>query len=225
MILAAGFGTRLQPLTHTTPKALVKVDGTPMIKLVLDRLIGAGIKKAVINIHHFPDQIEEYFSENDFGIDIELVREDVILGTGGGIKNAGKFLKHNDCFLVHNVDVLCDLNIEDMLKFHNKRSALATLAVKERNTSRPLLIDEKMNVIGRSSAEENLQYTEPKGKVNKIGFCGIHIISSEIFLNFAEGGFFDIFTVYFRLIGEGKRIIGYDIGDSIWKDLGDYRKM
>lgn len=225
MILAAGFGTRLRPLTLKTPKALVKVDGTPMIKLVLDSLIGEGIDEVVINTHHFSDQMEKYFNDNDFGIHIELVREDVILGTGGGIKNAEKFLKHTDCFLVHNVDVLCGLNIKEMLEFHNARSAIATLAVKKRNTSRPLLIDEKMNIIGRSSPEKEYRYAEPSGKESKIGFCGIHIISSGIFSNIVEDGFFDIFTVYFKLISEKKRIVGFDIGECFWKDLGNYKNL
>jgi NDP-sugar pyrophosphorylase family protein len=225
MILAAGFGTRLQPLTLNAPKALVKVDGTPMIKLVLARLISWGIEEVVINTHHFHDQIKEYFSQNDFGIKINLIRERIILGTGGGIKNARKYLEDSDFFLVHNVDVLCDLEMKEMLNFHTARSPIATLAVKTRNTSRPLLIDEKMNITGREAAEKNYRYAAPAGNERRIGFCGIHIISSEIFSNLTEDGFFDIFTAYFRLIREEKHIVGYDIRDSFWKDLGDYKNI
>jgi NDP-sugar pyrophosphorylase family protein len=229
MILAAGFGTRLKPLTLTAPKALVKINGTPMIKLVLDKLICQGIDEVIVNAHHFSGQIEKYFEDNDFGIRIHIIREERILGTGGGIKNAEKFLKNSECFLVHNVDVLCDLNIQDMLEYHQYHQPLATLAVKKRNTSRPLLIDEQMNIIGRSSpgdndaaVEKTFQYTNPVGEVSKIGFCGVHIISSEIFSSFTEEGFFDIFITYFQLIKEKKKIVGYNIGEAYWKDLGAY---
>ncbi|MGH2575391.1 MAG: nucleotidyltransferase family protein [Ignavibacteria bacterium] len=224
MILAAGFGTRLKHLSLTVPKALVKFNGTPMIELVLKRLINYGIKEVVINTHHFAEQIEKYFADNDFGIKINLIFEKKILGTGGGIKNAGKFLNDVECFFVHNVDVLSDINFSDMYDYHNRTGAFATLAVQERHTSRPLIIDEHFNVIGLKSNEKLLKYTQPAGNEKLIAFNGLHLVSSDIFSNFKEGGFFDIFTAYCRLIKKKKKIIGYDIRSAFWKDMGVYNE-
>ena len=225
MILAAGFGTRLHPLTLTKPKALVEINGAPMIKHVIKKLVSSGIQEIVVNAHHLAGQIEKYFSENDFDIRINLVCEKEILGTGGGIKNASSYLKDTQSFLVHNVDVLCDIDIKELHNFHNKHSAFATLAVQNRNTSRPLLIDENNNIIGRKSGDKYLRYREPAGTENIIGFSGIHIISSDILHHFTETGFFDIFTSYFRLISEGKKILGHDIGEIKWIDLGNYGNL
>jgi NDP-sugar pyrophosphorylase family protein len=220
MILAAGFGTRLKPLTDAEPKPLVKVNGTPMIEFVIERLVEFGIKEIVINTHYLAEQIEFYFRENDFGVKITLSHEKEILGTGGGIKNAEKFLKSEDAFIVHNVDVLSDIDFGKMADFHFRKSAFATLAVKKRNTTRPLLIDNFNHITGRKSTEKIFRYRNAEGIENVVGFCGIHIISSQIFDYFDEYGFFDIFTTYFRLISEHKNILGFDPGDCMWKDLG-----
>lgn len=219
MILAAGFGTRLKPLTGSVPKALININGKPMIKMVMEKLIEYGIKEVVINTHHLAEQIEKYFKENDFGIKVHLLREKEILGTGGGINNARVYLESSDDFLVHNMDVMSDLDLEDFYKYHIAHSSLATLALKKRDTSRPLIIDENMFIVGRKNGEDLITYKEAKGNISEIGFCGIHIISSKIFSHFSEVGFYDIFTTYFRLIKEGFNIIGYDIGNKSWVDL------
>lgn len=220
MILAAGFGTRLKPLTDSIPKALVKVNGVPMIEPVIKRLADYGINEIVVNTHYLSGQVERYFEENEFGVKIVLSHEDKILGTGGGIKNAERFLKDTEAFIVHNVDVLSEINFEELVKFHFHNSALATLAVKKRNTSRPLIIDGASNIIGRKSLEKSYRYRISKGAESLVGFCGIHVISSSVFENFTESDFFDIFTAYFRLIGQNERILGFDTGESLWQDLG-----
>lgn len=219
MILAAGFGTRLKPLTDSIPKALIKIDGKPMIQIVLDKLIEFGIKEVVINTHHHSEQVENYFNENDFGIKVHLLNEKKILGTGGGIKNARAYLESSNDFLVHNVDVISSLDPGDFYRFHTAHSSMVTLALKKRDTLRPLIIDENMSVVGRKNDSDILTYKEAVGNISDIGFCGIHIISSKIFSHFSEEGFFDIFTTYFRLIKEGFKIIGYDIGNRSWIDL------
>jgi NDP-sugar pyrophosphorylase family protein len=219
MILAAGFGTRLKPLTDSIPKALVKIDGRPMIRLVLDKLIEFGIKEVVINTHHHAEQVENYIKGNDFRIKIHLIHEKKILGTGGGIKNARAYLESSKDFLVHNVDVMSGLDLGDFYKFHLAHSSLVTLALKKRDTSRPLIIDSNMSVVGRKNDSDILTFKEAAGNISDIGFCGIHIISSKIFSHFSEDGFFDIFTTYFRLIKEGFNIIGYNIGNRSWVDL------
>jgi NDP-sugar pyrophosphorylase family protein len=225
MILAAGFGTRLLPLTSDKPKAMVSINGKPMIEPLIRKLADPGIEQIVINIHHLAEQIERFFEENDFGVRIELVRETKILGTGGGIKNAAPYLRDSGAFLVHNVDVLCDIDIGKMYEYHLNRNSLATLAVQNRPTTRPLLIDESNLIIGRKSSDRFLRYREPRGAERTIGFNGIHIISADIFRNFTEEGSFDIFTSYFRLIKEGYEISGYDIGETKWLDLGKYGNL
>ena len=220
MILAAGYGTRLKELTKDTPKALVHYKGKPMISHVIERLESFGIKEIVVNSHHFADQMEKHFNENNYNAKIELVFEKEILGTGGGIKNAENYLNTDDDFLVHNSDVISDIDLKNMYEYHKNNKAFATLALQNRDTARPLITDEEMNIIGRKSNSGFLRYKEPAGAEKLIGFCGIHFISSEIFKNFIENGFFDIFTTYFRLIEEGKYIIGYELLNSTWKDIG-----
>ena len=224
MILAAGFGTRMKPLTDIVPKALVKVSGAPMIEPVIRRLVEYGIREIVVNTHYLSKQVEEYFAENDFGVKIFLSYEKEILGTGGGIKNAGKLLKDSDAFIVHNVDVSSEINLKELVEFHFRNSAFATLAVKRRDTRRPLVIDKQGNLIGRKSPEKTYRYRKSEGTESLAGFCGIHVISSSIFNCLSEEGFFDIFTAYFRLIKEQKRILAFDTGSSLWNDLGTLDK-
>jgi NDP-sugar pyrophosphorylase family protein len=220
MILAAGFGTRLKELTQKNPKPLILYKKKPMITHVIKRLESFGIKEIIVNSHHFSEQMFKHFQENKYNARINLVVEDKILGTGGGIKNAEQFLKNSGDFLVHNVDVISEIDIKDMYDYHNKNKAYATLALQSRDTTRPLLIDEEMNIIGRKSKNGFLRYKEPVGNENLSGFCGIHFISSNIFNDFEESGFFDIFTEYFKLIGNGEKIIGYNISKTPWKDIG-----
>lgn len=224
MILAAGYGTRLKPLTDTIPKALVKVGGTPMIELVLNRLKSFGISEIVINTHHFADKMEEFFNKHNYGITIHLIRENEILGTGGGIKNAENLLNNSGPFIVHNVDVDSLIDLNEMEEFHLNNASLVTLAVKNRPTIRPLIIDEATNVVGRRSKDDFFRYRKSVGKESYLGFCGIHIISPEIFNEFNESGFFDIFNAYFRLISKMKKIVAYDVKDYAWEDVGKFEK-
>ncbi len=224
MILAAGFGTRLKPLTDSCPKALVKVNGVPMIEIVINKLVKSGIEDIIINTHHFADKMEEFFSKHDYGVKIHLIYENEILGTGGGIKNAGELLKDSGSFIVHNVDVDSEIDFTKMEEFHFKNSPLAALAVKYRSTKRPLIVDAESNVIGRRSKNDFFRYRKPVGEESYPGFCGVHIISTEIFKEFTEIGFFDIFTAYFHMISERKKILAYDVLDSSWIDLGKIEK-
>jgi len=219
MILAAGYGTRLKPLTDSVPKALVKVNGIPMIEHVLKRLTESGFNFVVINTHHHADKMEDYFSGKDYGIDIKLICEKEILGTGGAVKNAEGYLNDVNWFLLHNVDILSDIKFSDLLNYHLEYSPIATLAVKNRDTSRPLIIDSEMNLIGRASENKDYRYRKSVGREYHFGFCGIHVISSDIFSNFKEKDFFDIFTTYFRLVSS-ENIKTYDVKSSYWEDAG-----
>ena len=154
MILAAGLGTRLRPITDARPKALVEIDGRTLLEITLTRLRAFGIQEVIINVHHFAQMVVDYLKTHDnFGMRIEISREDdLLLDTGGGLKKAAWFFLENavgEPFLLHNVDVISNIDFSRMLQFHNKNHALATLAVQDRESSRYLLFDENLQLCGR----------------------------------------------------------------------------
>ncbi|MGB4785752.1 MAG: nucleotidyltransferase family protein, partial [Candidatus Acidiferrum sp.] len=166
--MAAGLGTRLRPLTDTRPKALVEIAGRTLLEITLTRLRAFGITEVIINVHHFADLVIDYLKSNkNFGMRIEISREEVLLDTGGGLKKVAWFFLENSTpaipsrpdatqmdepFLLHNVDVLSTIDFARMLQFHKERGALATLAVQSRETSRPLLFDNHLQLCGRRVA-------------------------------------------------------------------------
>src|SRR5208282_885825 len=162
MILAAGLGTRLRPLTDNRPKALVEVAGYTLLEITLRRLREFGVRKVIVNVHHFADMVVEYLKKNDnFGMRIEISREEVLLDTGGGLKKAAWFFQEDSSdsgepFVVHNVDVLSTIDLDCMVKFHRRHQALATLAVQERETSRHLMFDEQNQLCGRRSGRDRV---------------------------------------------------------------------
>src|SRR5271167_769097 len=154
MILAAGLGTRLRPLTNDRPKALVEVNGRTLLEITLLRLRRFGIREVIVNAHHFAEMIVAFLQTHDnFGMRIEVSREDVLLDTGGGLKKAGWFFleKSGDLdgdldepFLLHNVDVISAIDFTKMLHAHRESKALATLAVHRRESSRQLFFNDQM---------------------------------------------------------------------------------
>lgn len=184
MIFAAGLGTRLRPLTDSMPKALVKVDGTPMLQRVIMNLKNAGCNRILINVHHFPDMIIDFLnSMQNFGIDIAVSDErDKLLDTGGGIVKAGKWLSGSEPFIVHNADILTDLDLKTIYAHHKSSHADATLLVSDRKTSRYLLFDPQMRMNGWINVSTN--EVKPSGincdSLNKCAFNGIHVISPSM---------------------------------------------
>src|SRR5262245_51751909 len=149
MVLAAGLGTRLRPLTDTRPKALVEVNGRTLLETTITRLKSFGIRDVIVNVHHFAGMVADYLEANDnFGINIAVSREDVLLDTGGGLKKAAWFFGTNpdDAFILHNSDVISTIDLDRMAAFHNQHRALATLAVQDRKTSRYLLFDSEQRL-------------------------------------------------------------------------------
>ena len=223
MILAAGFGTRLKPLTETIPKALVPVHGMPMLEFIIRKLKNCGVTEIVINLHHFPDQIKDFVRKNNsFDIHVEFSIEADILGTGGGIQKAASFLKTSDPFVVHNVDILSTADLKTAIDFHRAGKNIATLVVKERKTTRFLLIDEMNQICGHEDVirKRTRLRREPVGSVRRLGFCGIHVISPEIFNLMAREGRFSIIDTYLDLIEKGYSVGGYDITGNYWRDIG-----
>lgn len=223
-ILAAGLGTRLKEYTADKPKALVEVGGKTQLEIVIGQLKRAGITEVVINLHHYAQQIIAYVEANKhFGIQIQFSDEtDLLLDTGGALKHARKFFDNTNAVLVHNVDILCNVNLQQMYEFHLKNNALATLAVKNRNTSRSLLI----NQTGQLAAWRNEQTgaTKPKGVSDEgllpVAFSGIHIYNPKLTDLMTENGVFSIIDVYLRLC-QSEKISTFSHNESYWIDMGN----
>jgi NDP-sugar pyrophosphorylase family protein len=229
MILAAGLGTRLRPLTNDRPKALVEVGGRALLELTLTRLRTFGVHDVIINVHHFADRMIGYLkAKQNFGMNIAISREDVLLDTGGGLKKAGWFFLGRATaaaaaqpFILHNVDVLSTIDLGRMLQAHTERQALATLAVQHRKTSRPLLFDEAGRLYGRQSASsEHAESPRAATQLQALAFSGIHIISPRLLPMLTEEGVFSIIDVYLRLAAQGEKILEFDADPYHWRDLG-----
>jgi mannose-1-phosphate guanylyltransferase len=227
MILAAGLGRRLQPLTDSRPKALVEVAGRTMLEIALSRLRAYDVREVVINVHHFADMILEYLKRNDnFGMRVEVSREDVLLDSGGGLKKAADFFLEDPHdfekpFILHNVDVISTIDLRRMVESHNRNRALATLGVQDRETSRYLLFDEHLQLCGRRTGrDQKNELVRPSPSVEALGFSGIHIISPRLLALLLEEGVFSIINSYLRLAAQGEKIIAFRSDEYYWRDLG-----
>jgi NDP-sugar pyrophosphorylase family protein len=227
MILAAGLGTRLRPLTDNCPKALVEVGGRTILEMTLSRLRALDIREVIINVHHFADMILEYLKTNDnFGMRIDVSREEVLLDTGGGLKKAAYFFLEDSNglerpFILHNVDVMSTIDLQRMVQFHTENQALATLAVQDRKTSRYLLFDDQLQLCGRRSGHDQKdEFVRSSQQVRPLAFSGIHVISPRLFAMITEEGVFSIITSYLRLAAHGERIFGFRADEYYWRDLG-----
>ena len=226
MILAAGLGTRLRPLTNDRPKALVEVAGKTLLEINLRRLRECGVCDVVINVHHFADLVVDYLSQNaNFGMNIEISREeDVLLDTGGGLKKAAWFFladNTDEPFLLHNVDVISTIDLQRMLEFHNERGALATLAVQDRKSSRYLIFDEDNELCGRQKGSDNPpEIARTTKESHPLAFSGIHVISPKLLPQITETGVFSIIDAYLRLAGQGGKIAAFRADEYYWRDLG-----
>lgn len=203
MIFAAGFGTRLKPVTDKIPKALVPVGGVPMLEHIILKIKAAGFTHIIINIHHLGEQILDFLaSKNNFGLTIDVSDErDYLLDTGGGIKHASCFLEGNEPFLVHNVDIFSDVDLEAMNRSHVGSNALATLFVSHRRSARQLVFNKEEQLCGwrnRETGEVKSSYPnfDPSNHL-EYAFGGIHVISPEIFRLMDEWtGKFSIINFY-----------------------------
>jgi NDP-sugar pyrophosphorylase family protein len=221
MVLAAGLGTRLRPLTDTRPKALVEVGGRTLLEITLSRLASLGIRDVIVNVHHFADLIIDYLRANaGFGLHVEISREEVLLDTGGGLKKAGWFFADGpEPFILHNVDVLTNIDLAQMLQSHKTTGAMATLAVMERETSRYLLFDESGNLCGRRRRDQT-ELIRPCPNPEPLAFCGIHVISPGLLLKLIEHGPFSIVDAYIQLAAGGDKIQPFRSDKYYWRDLG-----
>jgi NDP-sugar pyrophosphorylase family protein len=227
MILAAGLGTRLRPLTDNRPKALVEIAGRTLLEIALSRLRAFGIHEVIVNVHHFAGMILEYLKANDnFGMRIVVSREDVLLDTGGGLKKAAYFFLEDShglekSFVLHNVDVISTIDLRRMAQVHAESQALATLAVQDRKSSRYLLFDEQLQLCGRRSGhDQNTELVRSSREVRPLAFSGIHIISPRLFASMMEEGVFSIIDSYLHLAASGNKILAFRADEYYWRDLG-----
>jgi len=227
MILAAGLGTRLRPLTDVRPKALVELSGRTLLEITLSRLRSFGVTEVIINVHHFADLVTNYLkAHNNFGMRIEISREDVLLDTGGGLKKAASFFledssRLDEPFLLHNVDVISNIDLRRMIQFHTENHALATLAVQSRETSRPLLFDDHLQLCGRRAGRDHEpEIVRPSAHLDPLAFSGIHVISPRLLSLLTEEGVFPIIPSYFRLAAQGEKILAFRADAYYWRDLG-----
>lgn len=226
MVLAAGLGTRLRPLTEDRPKALVEVAGRTMLEITLARLRDFSIHDVIINLHHFADLVVQYLkANNNFGMRIAVSREPVLLDTGGGLKQASYFFTEagdhaDEPFILHNVDAISNIDFDRMMRSHSENHALATLAVQERETSRHLLFDPELQLCGRQSGRDQPELVRPASRTQALAFSGIHVISSRMLGMMTEEGIFSIIATYLRLAGQGEKILGFRADEYYWRDLG-----
>lgn len=227
MILAAGLGTRLRPLTNDRPKALVEVAGRTLLEIAIARLREFGVREIIVNVHHFAGMVTAYLRrKNHFGMRIEISEEDTLLDTGGGLKKAAWFFLEDGAeaspFILHNVDVISTIDLSRMLDSHSRGQALATLAVQRRESSRYLLFDEQMKLCGRRLVKERkTELVRPSSQRQELAFSGIHVLSPRLLNMMTEEGVFSIIQSYLRLAGEGERIVAYRADGDSWRDLGN----
>lgn len=224
MILAAGLGTRLRPITEQIPKALVEVAGVPMLQRVAERLIAAGATRLIVNVHHHPEQVVEFIrSCNGFGVETLVSDESgELLETGGALLKAAPLFRRDAPFFLHNVDVVTDIDLAAMYGAHVEHDPLATLAVMERDAKRYLLFDEKNSLCGFGNTETGFhrEARPPVGQTRRLGFSGVHVLSPRILDVITETGAFSIITMYMRMVAEGERILAHRVDSAAWIDIG-----
>lgn len=227
MIFAAGKGSRLKPITDNIPKALVPVNGIPMIERIILKLKDFGIKDIIINTHYLGNQIIDFLKTNkNFGLNIECSNETPdLLNTGGGLKKASYFFNDQQPFILYNTDIISDIDLGKMLETHKSNKAIATLAVRARNSSRYFLFNKNNELCGwRNEKTKKQIITSNTVQLKKLAFSGIHIISPELFDFFKPEKIFSIVDTYLD-ISNKQKIIAYEHSNDHWFDIGDTNKL
>jgi NDP-sugar pyrophosphorylase family protein len=221
MILAAGKGTRLGKLTKDTPKALVDVNGKSILRIAVEKCTASGFNDIIINVHHFADMVEkeaDYLKSIGFRITLSDERE-MLLETGGGLFKARNFFDSTP-FLLYNTDIVTDMDLSTMLKYHSENGGLATLAVRNRAGRRFFLVNSEGLLCGWKNKEtgEKIITSHDKGELLEIAFSGIHIINPEIFDYMTEGAY-TMTSLYLQLASSHK-ICTFRYDSGYWGDIG-----
>ncbi|QAR31795.1 nucleotidyltransferase family protein [Ornithobacterium rhinotracheale] len=209
MIFAAGLGTRLRPFTLTAPKALFPINGKPLLQRNIEYAQSFGIQRFVINVHHFSDQILNFLKQHDnFGAEILISDEtDELLETGGGLLKAKNLLGNQD-FLILNSDILTDINLKQLIDFHKKNNALASLAVSDRESTRKLLFDTQNRLCGWRDLRNNQEIIARENHSKSLAFSGVHMLSPLFFEKNTFSGKFSIMKSYLDLMTD-EYILGF----------------
>lgn len=228
MILAAGLGTRMGELTKDKPKALVPVNGVPMLGMLIERLKKQGIHKFMVNVHHFGQQVIDFIeNSNRFGVEVMVSDErDELLDTGGAITKAKSFFNGNEPVLVHNVDVLSDLDLKKLSDCHRESGALATLVVRKRKSGRALLYDDNMQLTGwtNSVKGEYKWVNKPVEDFTTFAYSGIYLADPLFADKLPFTGRFSIIDAWLEM-AKTERILAYPDNSGHWFDLGTKEKI
>ena len=225
MILAAGLGTRLKPITDELPKALVEVNGKTLLEIAIRNLIENDFRRIVINVHHFADKVIDFINNNTFAADIYVSDEsDLLLDTGGGIKHAKKFFD-NSPILVHNVDIISNLNLKEFYQYHISDDSVASLVVSNRKSNRYLLFNEADILCGWQdiSKDEKIIVRE-NSKLNQLAFNGIHILNPHLIDSFPDEKVFSVIKAYLKIAGT-EDIHAYVSDEIKWIDVGKVESL
>ena len=228
IILAAGLGSRLKRLTIDKPKALIEVNGITMLESVIVKLKNQGITDFLINIHYLGQNIIDFLTKhNNFGVNITISDErQQLLDTGGAILKAKHFITGNEPVLVHNVDIISDVNINELLKYHNNNNCVATLCVRKRDSGRGLLFNKTMHLIGWTNIEkQEFKWVNKKCiDYNTFAFSGIYMIAPEFVNLITQTSKFSIIETWLD-IAKKNIISGYVDTSVKWHDLGTIEKI
>lgn len=220
MILSAGLGTRLKPITDELPKALVEVNGKTLIEIAIRNLIENDFRRIIINVHHFADKVKDFINNNTFAADIYVSDEsDLLLDTGGGIKHAKKFFD-NSPILIHNVDIISNLNLKEFYQYHISDDSLASLVVSNRKSNRYLLFNEADILCGWQDVNKDEKIiVREYSKLNQLAFNGIHILNPHLIDSFPDEKVFSVIKAYLKIAGT-EDIHAYVSNDIKWIDVG-----
>jgi len=222
IIFAAGLGTRIQEISKGKPKALVEFDGKTLLERAVEFLANNGVEEAIVNIHHRAEMMKVFINSHSFPIPISISDEsDALLDTGGALVKAKDYFKGEKDFVVFNVDVITNINLAKMLDSHIKSEAIATLAVRDRKTSRYLLFDKNNKMIGWENILTNEQIIHCQSNSSQFAFSGIHILSKQIFplLEMEQSPKFSITKSYISL-SENYLIQAFNHSNDYWFDVG-----
>ena len=230
MILAAGLGTRLGALTQDKPKAMVTLNGKPLLQHCIENLIANGFHHIVINVHHFGEQIMDFVESHHFDAEIEISDErDLLMDTGGGIIKATPLFKDSKAVLVHNVDIISNVNFYELSQQFLESRDDAWLLTQDRETNRKLLFDTENQLVGwMNKAEEQFKWVNEKKSgvstgsttlnYNEMAFSGLHFFRNDLFAEF-EVKRSSVIDLYLNL-AKTNRIISKPIQPDYWFDLG-----
>lgn len=228
MILAAGLGTRLKPLTDIVPKALIKVKNHTLLELQIKKLKAEGFDRIIINVHHFAEKINEYLERNNFfNCSIEISDEsNMLLDTGGALKKASHYFSDEKAFILCNVDILSSINLKKFMEMHISEDSLASLAIQNRVSTRKFLFDDESSLCGwmNEKTAEKIIVKDYAKALKSYAFSGIQVVDPRIFKYFPDKKIFSLVDLYL-IAAKQEKIIGYIHNEDTWMDLGKIENL